>query len=240
MRTLERDSFDRLLEALERRGYRVVGPTVRGGAIGYEPVSRSAELPVGITEEQEGGTYRLRDRDDQALFGFANGPQSWKRLLHPPRVRVWRARRNPDGFEIEPESTDPPKWAFLGVRSCDLHAIRTLDRTLLEIEHPDPGYRARREGTFIVALNCGTAGGTCFCVSMDTGPQATFGFDLALTEVVEPDRHYFLVEQGTELGGEVLAELPTAEASEAEGDTGRTGRRAHRRPAWAGRWRRRG
>jgi ferredoxin len=216
MRTLERDSFDRLLEALEARGYQIVGPKARGGAIAYEPLSRSTELPVGITEEQEGGTYRLRDRDDQALFGFANGPQSWKRLLHPPRVRVWRGRRNPDGFEIEPEPTDSPKWAFLGVRSCDLHAIRTLDRTMLDVEHPDPAYKARREGTFIVALNCGTAGGTCFCVSMETGPKATFGFDLALTEMLEGDRHYFLVEEGSDVGGEVLADVPTAEATESE------------------------
>jgi ferredoxin len=218
MRTLERDSFDRLFEALERRGYQVVGPTVRQGAIAYEPVSGSGELPIGITEDQEGGTYRLRRREDEAVFGFANGPQSWKRLLHPPRVRVWRARRTAGGpgFEIEPENEKPPKWAFVGVRSCDLHAIRSLDRTLLEVEHPDPAYRARREGTFIVALNCGTAGGTCFCVSMDTGPKATFGFDLAITEVLEDDRHYFLVEQGTDLGGEVLAELPTAPAIDAE------------------------
>jgi ferredoxin len=216
MRTLERDSFDRLLEALEARGFRIVGPKVRGGAIAYEPLSRSTDLPVGVTEEQEGGTYRLRDRDDQALFGFANGPQSWKRLLHPPRVRVWRGRRNPDGFEIEPEPMDSPKWAFLGVRSCDLHAIRTLDRTMLDVEHPDPAYRARREGTFIVALNCGTAGGTCFCVSMETGPEATFGFDLALTEMLEGDRHYFLVEEGSDVGREVLADVPTAEATESE------------------------
>ena len=199
MRTLERESIDRLFEALMRRGYKVVGPTVRQGAIAYEPVSTSAELPIGMTEDQEGGTYRLRPRDD----------------------KVWRARRSSEGggFEIEPEVDEPPRWAFVGVRSCDLHAIRSLDRTLLEVEHPDPAYKARREGTFIVALNCGTAGGTCFCVSMETGPKATFGFDLALTEVLEDGRHYFLVEQGSERGGEVLAELPTAEATEAESES---------------------
>ena len=53
MRTLERDSFGRLLETLERRGYRVVGPTVRDGAIAYEPIGKVDELPIGVTEEQE-------------------------------------------------------------------------------------------------------------------------------------------------------------------------------------------
>ena len=52
-------------------------------------------------------------------------------------------------------------------------------------------YRARREKAFIVAVNCGQAGGTCFCVSMKTGPKARAGFDLALTEILEDGRHVF-------------------------------------------------
>ena len=36
----------------------------------------------------------------------------------------------------------------------------------------DPAYRARRAQVFIVAVNCGQAGGTCFCASMNTGPKA--------------------------------------------------------------------
>jgi sulfhydrogenase subunit beta (sulfur reductase) len=217
VRTLERRDFDRLIEALAGRGYEVLGPKVREGAIAFEPVASSADLPVGLTDEQEGGTYRLRDRGDGALFGFANGPQSWKRILHPPVIRLWRARRDEGGgIEFEAEDAEPAKRAFLGVRSCDIHAIATLDRTLLDIENPDPGYAARREGVFIVALNCSTAGGTCFCVSMKTGPKATFGFDLALTEVIEDGRHYFVAEPGSERGEELLAELPAAEAGEPE------------------------
>jgi ferredoxin len=216
-RRLERGDVDGLIDALATRGYEVLGPTVREGAIAYERVGSSADLPVGLTDEQEGGTYRLRERDDDALFGFANGPQSWKRILHPPAIRLWRARQSDDGgIAFEAESAEPPKRAFLGVRSCDIHAIATLDRTMLDIEHPDPGYAARRAGIFIVALNCSTAGGTCFCVSMKTGPKATFGFDLALTEVIEAGHHYFVVEVGSERGEEVLAELPVADATSAE------------------------
>jgi sulfhydrogenase subunit beta (sulfur reductase) len=217
-RRLERERFDDLIEALSSRGYQVVGPTVQQGAIAFNPVSSTADLPVGLTDEQEGGTYRLRERDDGALFGFANGPQSWKRILHPPAIRVWQARRREDGAGIDfsEDAEEPPRRAFLGVRSCDIHAIAMLDGALLNVEDPDPGYRARREGIFIVALNCGTAGGTCFCVSMKTGPKATFGFDLALTEVTESERHYFLVEAGSERGSEVLDDLPTEEAASAE------------------------
>ncbi|MBI3994646.1 MAG: 4Fe-4S dicluster domain-containing protein, partial [Nitrospirae bacterium] len=60
----------------------------------------------------------------------------------------------------------------------------------------------------------GQAGGTCFCVSMKTGPRATAGFDLALTEVLESGRHTFTVEAGTERGAEVLRDLPHTEATE--------------------------
>ena len=39
-----------------------------------------------------------------------------------------------------------------------------------------PGRRARSEDLFIVAVQCGQAGGTCFCVSMGTGPVADARF----------------------------------------------------------------
>ncbi len=96
------------------------------------------------------------------------------------------------------------------MRSCDLHAIATLDRSLAQIDDPDPHYVARRDGIFVVALNCSTAGGTCFCVSMNTGPEVDSGYDLVLTEVVDGDRHHFLIEPGSERGAEVLARLPTS------------------------------
>ena len=86
---------------------------------------------------------------------------------------------------------------------------------------------------FVVALNCTVAGGTCFCVSMDTGPRATFGYDIALTEVIEDGRHYFLVESGSEAGAEVLAELTMTEAERRRGR--RSGPRVERAAASMGR-----
>jgi hypothetical protein len=35
---------------------------------------------------------------------------------------------------------------------------------------------------FIIAVQCTQAAATCFCASMGTGPQASAGFDLILTE----------------------------------------------------------
>lgn len=208
MEIIEREAMDDLLGALRSRGYTLIGPTVGQGAIVYDEITSSDDLPAGWSDEQDGGTYRLVRRDDEALFGYAVGPRSWKHYLHPPTVRLWRARRDAEGgvdFEAEPD--EPPPYAFIGARSCDLHAIATQDRVLLEGEHADPVYEARRRQVFVVAINCTVAGGTCFCVSMGTGPRASAGYDLALTEVLEDGRHYFVAETGSERGGEVLAEV---------------------------------
>ena len=100
--TLEREAFDELFAALARRGYTVVGPTVRDQAIVYDEIACSADLPLGWTDEQDGGHYRLRRRDDQALFGYNVGPHSWKRYQLPPEVRLWRARRDGPRVSFEP------------------------------------------------------------------------------------------------------------------------------------------
>jgi ferredoxin len=78
----------------------------------------------------------------------------------------------------------------------------------------DDDYALRRENAFIVAVNCAQAGGTCFCVSMETGPEVTSGFDLALTEILDDGPHRFLVEVGSEPGAAVLEELAHEEATE--------------------------
>ena len=47
--------LDALLRALRERGYETVGPTVRGGAIVYDEIRGASDLPVGWTDEQDGG-----------------------------------------------------------------------------------------------------------------------------------------------------------------------------------------
>jgi ferredoxin len=206
------EALDRLVEALRARGFRVLGPTVRDGAIVYDELESAAELPIGLTDRQEAGSYRLERREDEARFGYAVGPHSWKRYLFPPRVRLWRARR--DG-EVEEEPVDETPLAFVGVRSCELHAIGIQDRVFLGGAHADRDYAARREGAFVVAVDCFEPGGTCFCTSMGTGPKVEAGYDLALTELLDGG-HRLLVEAGTERGAEVLAELPSREATPAD------------------------
>jgi ferredoxin len=128
-------------------------------------------------------------------------------------LRLWQATRNGDEIAVTPEPAPDQAFAFLGVRACELHAIAIQDRVFLGGAQVDPHYKTRREGAFIVALNCGVAGGTCFCVSMQTGPKAESGFDLALTEFAAGDDFAYLVEAGSEAGSDVLAGLPQRAAT---------------------------
>ncbi|MCS6924745.1 MAG: 4Fe-4S dicluster domain-containing protein [Candidatus Binatia bacterium] len=216
MHVIERDALTALFVALRQRAFRLLGPTVRDGAIVYDELASPADLPQGWTDTQDGGTYRLVRRNDAALFGYAVGPHSWKQFLHPPTVRLWQAQRDGQSFHIRAEQPEQARFAFIGVRSCELHAIAIHDRIFLHDAYVDPVYRARRENLFIVAVNCGQAGGTCFCVSMHTGPKVTQGFDLALTELLTGERHYFVVETGTARGAEVLQDIPHRAATAAE------------------------
>ena len=210
------DALDELLEVLARRGFRVVAPVVRDGAILFEERDGDAPLPVGWTDRQEAGSYRLERRADEARFGFAVGPHSWKQFLFPARLRLWRARRDAaDRLDFEVEPRDERPYAFVGVRSCDLHAIATQDRVFMGGRFVDDDYASRRENAFIVAVNCFEPGGTCFCVSMGTGPRVDAGYDLALTELLEGE-HRVLVEVGTDRGADVLRELARRPAHAAD------------------------
>lgn len=210
------DGLDALLGAIAARGFRVIGPTVRDRAIVLDDISSVGDLPQGWSDEQDGGHYRLIRRDDGAMFGFAVGAHSWKQFLHPPVVRLWHAERDGKDLQYVPEADVAKPFAFIGVRACDLNAISIQDRVFLGGPHIDPRYKARREGAFIVAVNCATAGGTCFCASMNTGPKASAGFDLALTELTEAGEHLFLVDAASDAGRALLAELPQRAASKDE------------------------
>ncbi len=211
---VDKDQFQLLIDLLIKMEYEVVGPTVRDAAIVYDRVNSVSQFPIGMIDKQESGIYRLAKRNDDAFFGFASGPNSWKKYLFPPTSRILRAERNSRGFHLTPDVVEPAKMAFIGVRACDLNAIAVQDKVFIEGEFCDPGYRARRQKAFILAVNCTQAGGTCFCASMKTGPKAISGFDLAMTEIIDEKKHYFLFETGTELGREVLSQVSSRPAGE--------------------------
>ncbi len=213
---LERTGLHQLLQALKAEGYLTLGPTLREGAIVYGELNQLEDLPAGYTDHQEGGSYRLQQRGDAALFGYNLGPHSWKRFLHPPVLRLFGIRKLGGNLDFETEAQSIPKYAFIGVRACELRAIQVQDQVFLGGPYQDPHYQARREQVFVVAVNCTQAGHTCFCTSVNSGPRAQAGYDLALTEVLEGERHYFVGEVGSQAGARLLGQIAHRPASEPE------------------------
>lgn len=231
IRILEPAGLDALIAELHRRGYRVVGPTVRGDAIVTGDIRTADDLPRGIGDEQEAGRYRLRKRDDGAYFGFADPAQSTKPVFFPAEEVVWRGRRVSEEpgddagghFTVERDTPDERTVALLGVRSCDLRAVQIHDRVLADRPFHDAHYVARRDGTFTVGVACGEPAATCFCASMGTGPRPAPtdnetgqpAYDLLLTEVMEP-AHRLIMEIGTDQGRGVADAIEAPTGGEAD------------------------
>jgi ferredoxin len=201
--SFEKPCLQALLDALKKAGYRVVGPQVADGAVVYDELDSIEQLPVGMIDEQDGGKYRLERQEVAGYCDYVVGPHSLKQYLFPPHETLQQLQLKDGDWQVESTPVDDIPLAVIGPRSCDLHAMAIQDRVFLEGPYVDPGYRARRERLFIISVQCRRAAATCFCHSMKTGPRASRGFDLALTELDE----CFVIEVGSARGGQVLADV---------------------------------
>jgi ferredoxin len=202
-----------LVAALLADGFRVIGPKAAHGAIVYD-LLMGADLPRGLTDTQEPATYRLIAGDPARWFDYVVGPQSWKKWLFPARQKLFSADRAEGGFDVTPHHADWPKTAFFGVRACEIAAMEIQDKVFDNGSFADPGHGARRRETLIVAVHCARSAATCFCASMETGPRAKGGFDLALTELATGDG--LLLEIGSDKGTAIAATLALPPATAAQ------------------------
>jgi sulfhydrogenase subunit beta (sulfur reductase) len=111
-----------------------VGPTVREGTIVLDRIDGPDDLPRGVGEEQEAGTYRLIARDDDRVL-WAHGPDSAKRFLFPARETVATLRRT------EGAAPDP---GDRGARDCRRNVDDTPRRSNVgvgDVLHGPPGGR---------------------------------------------------------------------------------------------------
>ena len=202
--SIDKSNLQRIFDALKKEGYTLAGPTLGEGAIIYDEIESVEDLPIGWTDRQEPGNYELQRRSDNAYFGYVVGPTSWKKFLFPPKATLMTVNRRNGTFSMESKVEDAPRYALIGVRGCELQAIHIQDHVFLDGPYVDGHYKARRQQTFVLAVNCTEPGGTCFCKSMGTGPKVGPGFDLALTELDD----IFIVEVGSEMGRMVMRSVP--------------------------------
>jgi len=169
----------------------------------------------------------------------AGGATAWRRA-DPSRPFDWDAALPLDGAkrfffpqsetlltwndgELRAAPVAAPAIALLGLRACDATALAYQDRFFAR----DAAYRARRAAALVVAIDCLAWCGGGFCATVDAGPFAREGFDLALTRLA-PDA--IVVTVGTAAGERLLAEAGV-DATPASPDD----ERAHARAADAAR-----
>ncbi len=207
------DAIESILTSLKEQNYKTIGPTIRDEVIIYDELDNISELPIGITDVHESGSYRLIERADKALFGYNVGPFSFKKYLFPPRLTILKTKRVDGKISIIRKDEHLDKLAFFGVKPCELQAILIQDKIFIDGEYVDNYYKKQRDALFIVTTNCTEAGSSCFCTSTDSGPEAKSGFDLAITEMIIDNDHSFLIEAGSKSGLKVLKELDIKKAS---------------------------
>jgi len=118
-----------------------------------------------------------------------------KALVFPPREFVGNLGDNsPDA--------DMRERVVIGVKNCDLSALKIHDHVFLKTEPVDPFYARAREKTIIVSCDCTDALEVCFCPVVDEQPYARDGYDINLS----PTSLGIVVEAGSERGERLLEE----------------------------------
>ncbi len=207
-RFLPHQDLHHLHQALVEAGFEVIGPTVKDDAILFAPIKSVDELPWGWQEQADAGSYLLQHTAGRRAFAWNTGPQGLKPWLFQPRQSLWRADNTEDGLRFRAVAPEPRRLAFIGLRGCDLAALKIQDQHFLEGPYADPFYQAQREQLLIVAVNCARSARTCFCVSTGDGPEARFGFDLLLDELEDG----YLLQSGSDKGAAIAAQLPLKKA----------------------------
>lgn len=121
-----------------------------------------------------------------------------------------------NGAIREEVHSEKPK-AIFGIRNCDLKSMQLLDIIFLSGDFEDPAYRARRENTVLIAVNCTKPHPTCFCTSLGIDVQGGYGSDLVFIELEQKrgekdEKFYGLdleygIEARTPKGEEILNKL---------------------------------
>lgn len=204
--------LDTLFQALQERGFRLLGPVSDDASVSIGEISSTLDLAKGWTAEHQPGHIHWQQGNGDSFFDYASLLDGWKRFVFPAHEHLWNAE-NSEFRAVKPE-VQP--LALIGPRACDIAALEILDRVFLQDPVPDMHYEARRESLFIVAVECASAASTCFCSAMGSGPEVRQGADIVLFELNDSSGHRFLTRAASERGRELLETLHLSASSHAD------------------------
>ncbi len=192
MHILPKAGLRRLTDELAER-YALYGPVRRevSGEVVFDLVSDPAEISLDAP--------------------IPNIPPKSVVFPQAERIMSFSFDRETKSASIERDDLSVSK-ALVGLRACDLNGLLCLDRFFLGQEYVDEVYLDHRKRMFIVSNTCVHPFPQCFCVCTDSGPAATEGFDLDLTDIGDD----YLVLTGSPKGEELVRKLGLAEAPAAQ------------------------
>lgn len=158
-------------------------------------------LKVLAPTRENDETLLLPYNEDSFTMDYINFPLSIKEFFFEQKEVLFKWNKTEKGTEtFEPNYDEIEDKLLFGVRACDAYGAAYMDKFFTK-DFVDGNYVHRREKTWIVAVNCTEVGQGCFCNSMNVGPFAEKGYDLALT----PIKDEYLVEVGTEKGEKLIS-----------------------------------
>jgi formate hydrogenlyase subunit 6/NADH:ubiquinone oxidoreductase subunit I len=190
----------------------------------YRTVTKNnfKKMIEGLMENNEviGPKWRDQDKDGNKIYRFlklndfdelqmdyTRSYSSPKNFFLPFKEDLSTYHLDEGDWEQEIKYTIHPR-VIVGMRACDINALRKLDEVLLKSVYPNPYYYARRRNTIIIGLDHEPLD-DCFCHSMDAN-VAFRGFDLFLTDIgdkyvvaIASDTGYILA---TRFGGQEITD----------------------------------
>lgn len=147
----------------------------------------------------------IHSAEDLAL-GYTTTVLPPKKYLLPQREEIVHFSNNT--FEAVIDGAAQPT-VVLGLHTCDMHAIELLDR-IHEKGYVDQHYKARRENTTLVSIEClSPCSEFSFCKDMGTA-SITEGFDLHLTDLGDS----YAVDIGSDKGEALLKGVAVKEPTD--------------------------
>ncbi len=123
------------------------------------------------------------------------------RPVEPLKSLVFKPRESLGLVMKDSEMPAVEERIVIGVKNCDVSALRIHDQVFLKTEPVDPYYKELREKTVIVSCDCSDAYDVCFCTAVNEQPYPKKGFDINISKT---DSGY-VVETGSERGEQIAA-----------------------------------
>ena len=120
------------------------------------------------------------------------------RAQDPAKILFYQFREAVSGKKYKNK-----KQIIAGIKACDFHAIKLLDKALINDEFYDPAYKHWRENTLLITCDCNMVKDSCHCSLVGGQPYLEKGFDINLVPVNE----FYIIQTGSEKGKSLIKHI---------------------------------